>query len=146
MEDNEKSSQNGESNWKMMPKQIKEAKEVATEATKLAASVSSGNVVESVKSAAKLAKSKMVKKRLKRNLMMICSNILVIVIIAVTLISIFSNVVEKLMELASNLGKAAKSFWNWLIDDYWIRLDDDIEYTTTDNTRPGSHEERHFGR
>lgn len=125
---------------------ISEAKQTAAEAAKLVASAETGNIGQAVKSAAKLAKSKTVKKGMKRNLIAICASILVVIIIAVALLSIFTNVVDKLIELASGLGKSIRTFWKWIIDDYWIRLDDDIEYTATDNTRSGSYKKRKISR
>lgn len=123
-------------------RKIKEAKKTAETAAKLVASAETGNVAQVIKNAAELAKSKAFKKRVKAGLirLLICALILVIIIGA--FVSIFSGVVEKVKELLSNIGKGIRSFWKWITDDYWIRLDDDIEYTTTDNTRSGSDEKR----
>ena len=113
MANNEEPNGNIENKSKIA-QEINEAKETATEAVKLAASVSSGNVAETIKSAAKLAKSKMAKKNIKKQLIMSCAWII---------------------ELSSKLVGAVKSFWNWLTNDYWIKLDEDIEYVDS-NTRP----------
>lgn len=134
MANNEEPNGNIENKSKIA-QEINEAKETATEAVKLAASVSSGNVAETIKSAAKLAKSKMAKKNIKKQLIMSCAWILVLVLIVGTFMGVLKAVLDKIIELSSKLVGAVKSFWNWLTNDYWIKLDEDIEYVDS-NTRP----------
>lgn len=130
----ENNNSNKENEGKISQK-INETAQTATEAAKLAASVSSGNVGEAVKSAAKLAKSKMGKKNIKKLLIMSCAWILIIVVIVSTFLTVLKAVLDKIIELGSKLIRSVQSFWNWLTNDYWIKLDEDIEYTDS-NTRP----------
>lgn len=148
---NEEKNQNGKGNNEIegkgkIAREIKEAKKTVEEATKLVASLETGNVAQAVKSAAELAKSKAVKKRIKAGLRNILICVLIFVIIIGAVVSIFNGVVEKIKELLSSIGRELRTFWKWITDDYWIRLDDDIEYTSTDNTRSGSHKERYSSR
>ena len=127
-------------------REVKEAKDTAEAAVKLVANIESGNVVEAVKNAAKLAKSKAVKKKIKKGLMNILVGLLIVVMIVTAIYSIFKAVYEKVVVLLSSIGRELRSFWKWIIDDYWIRLDDDIEYTIIDDTRSGSNKKRQIGR
>ncbi len=146
-----KENQNANGNSEMegkgkLAREFKEAKDTAQEAVKLVGSIESGNVVEAVKSAAKLAKSKAVKKKIKAGLRNILIGTLIVVILVSAVFSIFKAVYEKVVELLSSIGRELRSFWRWITDDYWIRLDDDIEYTTIDDTRSGSNKKRKIGR
>lgn len=141
MENNEEPNANIKNKSKV-GKEIEETKKVVEDVAKLAANIETGNIVGAAKNAAKLAKGKMGKKITKKILTRICICVMVFVIIISALLSVFDSVKEKLIELASNIGQVLKSFWNWLTDDYWIKLDDDIEYKTLDDTRSRSHQER----
>lgn len=119
-------------------KGVKEAKDTATQAVKLVANIETGNVIGAIKNVEKLAKSNIIKKKIKSILRKILICILILIVIAVAVLSIFNAVYEKVVELLSSVGRELKSFWKWISDDYWIRLDDDIEYTIIDDTRSGS--------
>lgn len=137
MENDEKKN-SGIDNIMKATNTYKEAKNVAAEAGKLAASVQSGNIVQAAKSAAELSKSKIAKKSIKRKLMMIGTYAIVLLLIITTIVGVFNAVKEKVLELLSSLGKGLRTFWKWIADDYWLKLDEDIEYTDIDDTRSGS--------
>ncbi len=148
MENDEKSNEDVQKlnedteNKNKLAEGYKETKHLAEQGLKLAASVSTGNVGEAIKSGIEIAKSKMVKKKIKRNLMMICAFSMAIIILACSLLGVFEAVKQKIQELLSSIKKALASFWRWITDDYWIKLDDEIEYTTTTNTRPANNQKR----
>lgn len=125
-------------------RQVRAAKEALIETGKLAESIATGNIIQAIKSAIKLLKNEIVDKIRKREFRKACLKLLCIVLSIVlcasTYLSIINSVVDKIIELAQNLGKSIRTFWKWITDDYWIKLDDDIEYTTIDNTRSGSYE------
>lgn len=139
MEDNGK-QKNGIDNIREAAEGINEAKRVAAEGAKLAASAASGNVVEAAKSAAKLAKSKLVKKGLKRKLIMLGMSAMVMLMIIVTIVCVFNAIKDKMIELASSIKNTTISFWKWLTDDYWIKLNQEVEYEEIDaETRTNCH-------
>ena len=57
--------------------------------------------------------------------------ILIIVVIATAVFSVFSAIKDKVIEILSNVGTALNKFWKWIRDDYWIKLDDKVETTVT---------------
>ena len=77
------------------------------------------------------AKAKL-KKALKIKLIPVVAGILALVIIAMSFYAIMMTVEGKLIELRSNLTTAVTSFWKWMADDYWIKLDKEIEFSYLD--------------
>lgn len=77
------------------------------------------------------AKAKL-KKALKIKLIPVVAGILALVIIAMFFYAIMMTVEGKLIELRSNLTTAVTSFWKWMTDDYWIKLDKEIEFSYLD--------------
>lgn len=77
------------------------------------------------------AKAKL-KKALKIKLIPVVAGILALVIIAMSFYAIMMTVEGKLIELRSNLTTAVTSFWKWMTDDYWIKLDKEIEFSYLD--------------
>lgn len=111
---------------------VQEAMQTAEEAGKLAAAAASGNVVSAAKSAIKLAKSSVVKKALKRKIIEVIVGMLAVILIALSFYAIIMTVQDKLIQLSSNLTTAVTSFWKWMTDDYWIKLDKEIEFSYLD--------------
>ncbi len=71
-----------------------------------------------------------IKNKLKRKILIpIVAGILAVIIIAMSFYAITMTVESKLIELASNLSTAVTSFWKWMSDDYWIKLDKEIEFS-----------------
>lgn len=139
MEDNGK-QKNGIDNIRETAEGIKEAKNVAAEGAKLVASAASGNVVEAAKSAAKLAKSSLTKKNLKRCLIMMGIGVMITILLVSIVFCVFNAIKDKMIELASSIKNVAVGFWKWLTDDYWIKLDKEIDYEEVDvETRTGRH-------
>lgn len=139
MEDNEKQNEDS-NNIKKVEKEIKELKNTAEEGAKLAASVASGNVVQAAKSAIKLSKNKLFKKALKRKLMISCAYVMIFVMLVGAIFSVFNTIKDKMIELASNIKTTVVSFWKWFTDDYWIKLDKEVEFETIDkDTRTNHH-------
>lgn len=71
-----------------------------------------------------------IKNKLKRKILIpIVAGILAVIIIAMSFYAIIMTVEDKLIELSSNLTTAVTSFWKWMSDDYWIKLDKEIEFS-----------------
>ncbi len=112
--------------------QAKEAIEQAKEVSKLAANAASGNVLGAVKNAAKLLKDKNFRKKLKKQLIMIVLQAMIPIIIATCLLGAINAIKDEMITLLANAGTSVGGFlskaWQWLTDDFWIKLDDGIEY------------------
>ena len=111
---------------------VEEAKETVEEATKLATAAASGNIASAAKSAAKLAKSSAVKKARKRKLMTVLAGALAIMLVLVSFYAIIMTVQDTLIGLMSNVTTSVSNFWKWMRDDYWIKLDKEIEFSYLD--------------
>lgn len=74
-------------------------------------------------------KSKIVKKLKRKMLIPIIAGVLSTIILIMSFYAITMTVESKLIELASNLSTAVTSFWKWMSDDYWIKLDKEIEFS-----------------
>lgn len=72
---------------------------------------------------------KKVKKILIMKLMPVVAGILAVIIVAMLFYTIIMTVEDKLIELSSNLTTAVTSFWKWMTDDYWIKLDKEVEFS-----------------
>lgn len=92
-------------------------------------------------------KAKRTAKRLLIKILPVIAGILVLVLVATAVASIFTNIMEKLAELAANVKTRLDSFWKWFTDDYWIKLDKEIEFTEIDEeTRSGSSKNQYTSR
>jgi hypothetical protein len=76
---------------------------------------------------------KKIKNAIKMVLLKISLLILVVVVIATSVLTIFTAIRDKMIELASSIKTAVTGFWKWVKDDYWIKLDEKIEYEETDS-------------
>lgn len=114
----------------------KETKKAAEETAKLAANVSSGNLIGAAKNAFNLLKNKQFRKALKRQLIMIALQCMIPIIIAVCFFSLLISVKDKLIDFLSGAGNSIATFfsktWKWINDDYWIDLSKELDYTTID--------------
>ena len=82
--------------------------------------------------AKKIAKKALIK------MMPVLVGLLIIIVIATAVFSVFTAIKDKVIEILSNVGNALNKFWKWLTDDYWIKLDDKVETTVTnEETRSG---------
>lgn len=111
---------------------VEEAKQTAQEAGKLAAAASSGNIVGAAKSAIKLAKSSAIKKALKRKLITAIAGMFAVIFIVLSFYAIIMTVQDTLISLMSNATTTVSNFWKWMTDDYWIKLDKEIEFSYLD--------------
>lgn len=110
-------------------------KNEANEVSKMAANAATGNLLGTAKNAIKLSKNKKIaKKMILKYVMPIFITILVITILASAVFTIFTTIKEKMIELASNIKTAVSGFWKWFKDDYWIKLDEEIEVTVYDDS------------
>ena len=73
--------------------------------------------------------------------------LLLVIVIASSVFSIFTSIMDKMVELAANVKTNVISFWKWVTDDYWIKLDKEIEFTVVDpETRTRNNKRRYFSR
>lgn len=87
-------------------------------------------------------KAKKIAIRILIKILPIIVGILVVIVVATSVLSIFTNIMDKMLELAANIKTAVTSFWKWFTDDYWIKLDKEIEYTEVDEeTRTGNNKD-----
>lgn len=113
----------------------KQMVEGAKQATKLAANAASGNWLGAAKNALNLLKNKKLMKRMIiQAVLPVFISILIVVIIASAVFTVFTTIKEKMIELASNTKTAVTGFWKWFTDDYWIKLDEKVEVTTIDDS------------
>ena len=114
-------------------KEVKEAEEAIETGTKLAANMSSGNVVGAIKNVAELAENGVVKKiQRRKRIMGIIKAIMpfiFFIIMVFSFFSIVSTVRDKMAYLMSEVGVTIRGFWQWIRDDYWIDLEKELEYT-----------------
>lgn len=89
-------------------------------------------IKDKLKEKAKEEKNKIFKKLKRKMLIPIIAGILSVIIIAMSFYAIMMTVEDKLIELRSNLTTAVTSFWKWMTDDYWIKLDKEIEFSYID--------------
>lgn len=73
---------------------------------------------------------KMAKKVLAKATLILVG-ILILAILVAALYSVFEAVIEKVIDILSNAGTAIVKFWKWIRDDYWIKLDEKVENTVT---------------
>lgn len=116
----------------------KEAMIAAEEASKLAANIASGNFIGAAKNAVHLLKNKEFKKKLKKKIIMSLLKCMIPVIIAVCLLCGIMAIKDTMVGLLANAGTAISGFlseaWQWMTNDYWIKLDEKIEYTIDADT------------
>ncbi len=80
-------------------------------------------------------KSKL-KKAVIAKLIPIVAGILGIIIIGMSVYSIIMTVQDGIASLLSSAGATISNFFKWLNDDYWIKLDKEIDSSSIDpNTR-----------
>lgn len=104
----------------------------------LAKNVASGNILSAAKNALNLLKNKQLKKQLKRKIIMIILKYVALLIIIVALASclfgIFNAMKDTMINLLSKASSFVSSAWQWLTDDYWIKLDESLDYVVDANT------------
>lgn len=85
-----------------------------------------GNPLGAVKEA---LKSKEIRKKIKRKLILIALKCLPVLIAGIVLFSIFQSITDKMIQLLSSISTSVSGLWQWITDDYWIDLGEEIEYT-----------------
>lgn len=112
--------------------------EEVEEAGKLAANLSSGNFLGAAKNAIHLLKNKQFQKRLKRKLIMFGLKAMIPIIIAACLFGVINAIKDKMVDLMANAATSVSGFlsktWQWMTDDYWIKLDEEMEFIVDTDT------------
>lgn len=117
---------NNEENNKI--EQVKEAMQSVEEGAKLAANLSAGNIVGAAKNILKMMKSKQVKKQLRKRLIQALITALIPIIIAGYFFGILNAMKKAMINMFTEMKGFIGKTWQWMIDDYWIKLDEKIEY------------------
>lgn len=72
------------------------------------------------------------KKALKRKAIPIMAGIAGALLVLLFFYAIIMTVENTLMGLMSNVTTSVSNFWKWMTDDYWIKLDEEIEFSYLD--------------
>lgn len=111
---------------------MKEAANGMQEGAKLAANIASGNIAGAAKSIANMVKSKEFKKQLKKR---IISSIILSLIPIFCILSYFgivnalkNTLIDLLSSAATSISTFLSDAWQYLTDDYWIKIDEKKEY------------------
>ena len=92
-------------------------------------------------------KAKRFAKKIFIKLLPVILGILILIVIATSVLSIFTSIMDKMAELAANIKTSLTNFWKWLTDDYWIKLDKEVEFEVTDpQTRTANNKKEYFSR
>ena len=92
-------------------------------------------------------KAKNLGKKILIKLLPYIIGLLLVIVIASSVFSIFTSIMDKMVELAANVKTNVISFWKWVTDDYWIKLDKEIEFTVVDpETRTRNNKKGYFSR
>lgn len=54
--------------------------------------------------------------------------VLIIIVLATQLFTVFSEIKDIMIDLMSNIGTSVTSFWKNFTDDYWIKLDKETTF------------------
>lgn len=118
--------------------QVKETKKMAEESAKLAANAASGNFIGATKNAFNLLKNKKIKKIIVRKLIKGAILVLIPIILSLCFFGILNTMKDSMIDLLSNASTAISGFlgeaWQWITDDYWIKLDEKVEYIIDSDT------------
>lgn len=118
--------------------EIKETKQTIKESVDLAKNVKSGNIIGAAKNAMNLLKSEKIKKKIRLKIILAALKLLlpimVIVILASSVLSIFTAVTDKMDELKSNITTFTTSVWKWFTNDYWIDIEKEIDCVIDEET------------
>lgn len=118
---------------------IEEGKQAAADAQKIAAKAASGNYIGAAKDAIKSgALKKQIKKKLITNLIRTLIPLLIVVIMAASLFGVLNRMKNEMIQLFSNAKTSLTSFlsdvWKWFTDDYWIDLEEEMDYVVNVKT------------
>lgn len=96
-----------------------------------------GKIDEELKKQAK-QKAKKIAKSILIKIAPILIGLLIVVIIAGGVFSIFSEIKERIVGFLSDVSTTLSKYWKHFIDDEWIKLDEEIEFNNTNtDTRTG---------
>lgn len=113
--------------------EMQETAKGAQEGAKLAANIASGNIAGAAKNIVNLMKSKEFKKKLRKRIISILITALIPLIIGLCFFGIINGLKNTLIDLLSSTATSISSFlsgaWQYLTDDYWIKIDEKKEYT-----------------
>lgn len=106
-------------------------------------------IKDKLREKAEQEKKHKIKRRLKLKLIPVVAGALALIIIAMSFYAITMTVESKLIELRSNMTTAVTGFWKKLVqsitDDYWLKLDEEVEFSYLDEeTRRRSYNKIHF--
>lgn len=111
--------------------EINEAKKEIEQIAKAANKAKSGNIIGAAK---ELLKSEKFRKKLKRKmtilLLQIAAGMILISCLVVSIFAIKDAMVDILSRASGFIAKA----WQWMTDDYWIRLDEGVDYVIDEDT------------
>lgn len=111
--------------------EINEAKKEIEQVAKAANKAKSGNIIGAAK---ELLKSEKFRKKLKRKmtilLLQIAAGMILISCLVVSIFAIKDAMVDILSRASGFIAKA----WQWMTDDYWIRLDEGVDYVIDEDT------------
>ena len=112
--------------------------QTAKQTSQLAANLASGNFIGAAKNAINLLKDKQFKKKLKRKIITTIIQFMIPVMIVLCMFGIVNTMKDELINLLSSAVTSVTGFlskaWQWITDDYWIKLDEKIEYIVDADT------------
>lgn len=111
--------------------EINEAKKEIEQVAKAANKAKSGNIIGAAK---ELLKSEQFRKKLKRKMKILLLKIAAgMILIACLVVSIFA-IKDAMVDILSRASGFIAKAWQWMTDDYWIRLDEGVDYVIDEDT------------
>ena len=74
---------------------------------------------------------KKITKKILSTITPVLIGILIVIIITTAVFSVFTAIKDKVIEILSDARATLNKFWKWIRDDYWIKLDETVEITVT---------------
>lgn len=105
-------------------------KDEIKEGLDLAKNIETGNVLGAAKNVINMAKNK---KTMKKRVIGAIMQILPFLLTTIIVLTIFFSVGEMIKELLTKIGTVTTGFFRWLNDDYWVDLDEKIDFSTDTN-------------
>ena len=115
--------------------EVDNAKKDVEDAKKIAANLAKGNKLNAAKEAIKMALRKFKDKKFIRKLVLkILMKLLPIILAGAILFGLIGAVKSKMANLLSEVGGFFSNAWKWLTNDYWVDIDQKIEYVVDADT------------
>lgn len=115
----------------MDEKNINEAKKEIQQVAKAANKAKSGNIIGAAK---ELLKSKEFRKKLKRKLIIYGLQVAAVMILISCLVASIFAIKDVMVDLLSKASGFISKAWQWMTDDYWIKLDEGVDYIIDEDT------------